>query len=413
MLPGLPTSSDRSADIAVVVEPVREIVEIRTDDERAVYVVEPVVATTAIVPTVLADLTDVDEAAATDGQVLTFDSGIAKWAPATTDTTALTTRVTALEARPVIDSPDDIGAQPAGSYATTGALTAGLASKADTAHTHAVADVTSLQAVLDGKQATGDYATNTALTAGLATKANASHTHTVANVTGLQTVLDNKAALAHTHAVADTTGLQTALDAKQPLDADLTAIAALAPADGSVLARVAGAWSSRTGSQLKTDLVLTKGDVGLGSVDNTSDAAKPVSTATQSALDAKAPLASPTFTGTVTAPRVVTPPVALADATTVATNAALGNHFRVTLGGNRTLGAPTNPVDGQKGLWELIQDGTGNRTLALASGADGFAFGADITSITLSTAAAKRDFLGAVYVAALSRWLVLAFAKGF
>jgi len=44
---------------------------------------------------------------------------------------------------------------------------------------------------------------------------------------------------------------------------------------------------------------ITKSMVGLGSVDNTSDAAKPVSTATQTALDAKAPLASPTFTGTV------------------------------------------------------------------------------------------------------------------
>ncbi len=39
--------------------------------------------------------------------------------------------------------------------------------------------------------------------------------------------------------------------------------------------------------------------VGLGSVDNTSDAGKPVSTATQTALNLKAPLASPTFTGTV------------------------------------------------------------------------------------------------------------------
>ena len=39
--------------------------------------------------------------------------------------------------------------------------------------------------------------------------------------------------------------------------------------------------------------------VGLGNVDNTSDAAKPISTATQTALDLKAPLASPTFTGTV------------------------------------------------------------------------------------------------------------------
>lgn len=44
---------------------------------------------------------------------------------------------------------------------------------------------------------------------------------------------------------------------------------------------------------------VTKSMVGLGNVDNTSDASKPVSTATQTALDLKAPLASPTFTGTV------------------------------------------------------------------------------------------------------------------
>lgn len=45
---------------------------------------------------------------------------------------------------------------------------------------------------------------------------------------------------------------------------------------------------------------VTKTHVGLGNVDNTTDAAKPVSTATQTALDAKAPLASPAFTGTPT-----------------------------------------------------------------------------------------------------------------
>jgi hypothetical protein len=44
---------------------------------------------------------------------------------------------------------------------------------------------------------------------------------------------------------------------------------------------------------------VTKADVGLGNVDNTSDASKPVSTAQQSALDLKANLAGPTFTGTV------------------------------------------------------------------------------------------------------------------
>jgi hypothetical protein len=45
---------------------------------------------------------------------------------------------------------------------------------------------------------------------------------------------------------------------------------------------------------------VTKTHVGLGNVDNTTDANKPVSSATQTALDLKANLASPTFTGTVT-----------------------------------------------------------------------------------------------------------------
>ena len=50
------------------------------------------------------------------------------------------------------------------------------------------------------------------------------------------------------------------------------------------------------------DVVLGKADIGLGNVDNTSDANKPISTATQTALNAKAPIASPSFTGTPTAP---------------------------------------------------------------------------------------------------------------
>ena len=44
---------------------------------------------------------------------------------------------------------------------------------------------------------------------------------------------------------------------------------------------------------------INKSMVGLGNVDNTSDASKPISSLTQGALDNKAPLASPTFSGTV------------------------------------------------------------------------------------------------------------------
>lgn len=89
---------------------------------------------------------------------------------------------------------------------------------------------------------------------------------------------------------------------KQPLDSDLTAIAALTPTDNDVIQRKAGAWTNRTPVQLKTDLALTKSDVGLANVDNTSDANKPVSTAQQTALNLKANLASPALTGNPTAP---------------------------------------------------------------------------------------------------------------
>lgn len=104
------------------------------------------------------------------------------------------------------------------------------------------------------------------------------------------------------------------------------------------------------------------------------------------------------------------PWVTLTDAATVATDASQGNQFQVTLAGNRTLGNPTNSQDGQKVLWRIKQDATGSRTLTLGSN---FRLGADISSITLSTAANKVDFLGAVYHASDGKWDVLAFVKGY
>jgi hypothetical protein len=56
-----------------------------------------------------------------------------------------------------------------------------------------------------------------------------------------------------------------------------------------------------TSPVINTPTGITKTDVGLANLDNTSDANKPVSTATQTALDLKANLANPTFTGTVNA----------------------------------------------------------------------------------------------------------------
>jgi hypothetical protein len=81
----------------------------------------------------------------------------------------------------------------------------------------------------------------------------------------------------------------------------LGSVANLAPADLPVSTATAAAIASAPGAVASVNgatgaVVLTKADVGLGNVTNTSDTAKPVSTAQQAALDAKAPLASPTFT---------------------------------------------------------------------------------------------------------------------
>jgi hypothetical protein len=56
-----------------------------------------------------------------------------------------------------------------------------------------------------------------------------------------------------------------------------------------------------TSPVINTPTGITKTDVGLANVDNTTDANKPVSTATQTALDLKANLAAPALTGDATA----------------------------------------------------------------------------------------------------------------
>lgn len=74
-----------------------------------------------------------------------------------------------------------------------------------------------------------------------------------------------------------------------------------------------------------TQLNITKSDVGLANVDNTSDANKPVSTATQTALNAKAPLDSPALTGTPTAPTAAVNTNTTQVATTAFVNTEISN----------------------------------------------------------------------------------------
>ena len=80
--------------------------------------------------------------------------------------------------------------------ATKQELQTGLAGKANTKHTHTVAEITNLNSTLSG------YVTTSTLTTELAKKANASHTHKTAQVTGLDTALAGKANSSHTHTVS-------------------------------------------------------------------------------------------------------------------------------------------------------------------------------------------------------------------
>lgn len=102
--------------------------------------------------------------------------------------------------------------------------------------------------------------------------------------------------------------------------------------------------------------------------------------------------------------------VTLTDAATIAVDASLGNIFKVTLGGNRTLGTPTNPLDGQRITFQITQDGTGGRTLAYSSG---YNLGVDMIGISLSTTAGATDYIGAIYRAATSTWNIIAISRGY
>ncbi|MFH1052748.1 MAG: hypothetical protein V1779_17650 [bacterium] len=64
----------------------------------------------------------------------------------------------------------------------------------------------------------------------------------------------------------------------EPADADLSVIAGLSPSDDDIIQRKTGAWANRTMAQLKTDLALAKGDVGLGNVTNDAQIPKSLGT---------------------------------------------------------------------------------------------------------------------------------------
>jgi hypothetical protein len=332
-------------------------------------------------------------------------------------TVAITGAYTDLIGPPAIpNSPDDIGAQPAGDYATNTAL----AGKANTAHTHAITDLT----------ATGTRDATTFLSGnntwsvppGSYTDEQARDAIAAALVAGTNiTITPDDVANTITISASGTGGAQ-------PEDADLTAIAALTAADDDIIQRKTGAWTNRTMAQLKTDLALTAADVSLGNVVNAAQvqlgtvdakgdlivgtAADTVARVAVGANGRTLVAASAQTAGVEWSANPAPATVPLADVASVALDAAAGKVFKLTATGNRTIAVPTNAADGRGIVIAHTASGAA-RTLALTTGTSGaFAFGSDITALT-ETAVGTTDYIGAVYDATSARWRVISYAKGY
>lgn len=142
--------------------------------------------------------------------------------------------------------------------------------------TQAISTVANLQALLDSKEPTITLGTTTQYFRGDKT---------------FQTLDKNAVGLSNVDNTADvdkviSSSTQTALNNKQDL-----------LVSGSNIKTIEGQSILGVGN-----IDLTKSDVGLSNVDNTSDLSKPISTSVQSAFNLKANLNSPTFTGQLALP---------------------------------------------------------------------------------------------------------------
>jgi hypothetical protein len=131
---------------------------------------------------------------------------------------------------------------------------------------------------------------------------------------------------------------------------------------------------------------------GTGTTAMTASATIPVADVTGAA-----PLASPTFTGAVTAPIYATTPQALTFGSPISWNPANGLNASVTLTGNGTLSFSSPPTAGAYGTLVVTQDATGGKTLTLPTATNKVLGSATTTAIALSTAANAIDIVNFYY----------------
>ena len=160
------------------------------------------------------------------------------------------------------------------------------------------------------------------------------------------------------------------------------AVSANTTASDAIVLRVAGQTHGVTVPNGGTGYFFTNGTsvntlnaAGFSALTTTQADAKYVAiTGTQTITGAKTFTSTVTITGAVafTSAVNVSGPVnvntvTLTDAASIVPSFDAGNTFVVTLGGNRTLAAPTSANIGQSGSIRVIQDATGGRTLSYNS----------------------------------------------
>lgn len=182
-----------------------------------------------------------------------------------------------------------------------------------------------------------------------------------------------------------TSNIQTQLDAKAPLVSPAltgtpTAPTAVAGTNTTQIATTAHVFAERNNTATLTNKTLTapvinsptglvKADVGLGNVDNTSDANKPVSTATQTALDGKQNLDADL---TAIAGLASTGLIARTGAGTAAVRTLTAGAGVTITNGDGVAGNPTIAISGGSGLGDVVGPaGATDGHIALFDGSTG------------------------------------------
>jgi hypothetical protein len=127
-------------------------------------------------------------------------------------------------------------------------------------------------------------------------------------------------------------------------------------------------------------------------------------------LALKAPIATPTFTGAVTAPIYASAPQNLTSGTAISWNPNAGLNANLTLAHNGTLSFSTAPTAGSYGTLVITQDATGGRTLTLPSVTNLVLGSTSTTTVSLSTEANVKDILNFYFDGTTYFWNI---GKGF